>query len=421
MGETAVKKRRKRRPGLVGTVRDIRKRKDLPWNWQYAWTDLGGKAHYEYFMNKDDARRLRFEKTEARRKGLEVAPSEDTLATHADAWLKSKIRDRAADEAQEEKPKTNRSMAWAVARLKRGLGEVRLSDMTGLAIKEFALSLREAKDKPLKAATVGNLLSYLNQILEEAVAQRVLHHNPMADYRRAQPKRNGGGAKKKAPICSEAEMERFTGVALDLYPPERSLWGVMLTLALYTGLREGELLGLKWEHAHLEGDAPYLDVHHGWDPKLGFVGPKTSASYRQVPLPAVVKSVLKPWRTEGHSLWNQSRERLHMAERVCPAAPQSYIGAMRHVLEAAGLGFQNNLHLLRHQYISAMAQRGVPPFTLKTWAGHSSIEMTMDYYAKPMDFAPAVYNEYLGGFGDEEVLARKVPSKVTLFRKTQAA
>ena len=189
-------------------------------------------------------------------------------------------------------------------------------------------------------------------------------------------------------------------------PPERSPWGVFLATALFTGLREGELLGLRWEHTHLQAAPPFLAVRHGWYREIGFIEPKTDESVRDVPLPLTAWTALHTWRERGRQRWTRRRSVTSAAERVFPLAAQSYRDPMRRVIRAARLTLEPKLHQLRHQYASAMAARDVPAKVLQTWMGHSDIGMSLNYYAKGMDSAPVV-EKFLGGFGERKVL-RKV-------------
>ena len=83
-----------------------------------------------------------------------------------------------------------------------------------------------------------------------------------------------------------ASPDEATRLLRALQPEDRALWAT----ALYAGLRLGELRALDWEHVDLA--AGTIRVERSFDPKAGFVEPKSRAGRRRVPVPSVLREAL---------------------------------------------------------------------------------------------------------------------------------
>ena len=95
---------------------------------------------------------------------------------------------------------------------------------------------------------------------------------------------------------TEEETKRFVEKAMGLYPPP-SQHGTLFTLAVYSGLRRGELCGLTWQDLALGGNRPILRVKRAWDRTAGFITPKSKAALREVPILPFALKILKEWQT----------------------------------------------------------------------------------------------------------------------------
>ena len=161
----------------------------------------------------------------------------------------------------------------------------------------------------------------------------------------------------------------------------------LYVLALYLGLRRGELLGLQWEHVDL--DAETLRVVQSLQRvggKLQLKAPKTRKSRRTVPLPPPVVEALK-----AHKI-AQGKERLaagpdwHDTGMVfasavgTPMEPDNLRRSwyrVRQVLPEPRPRF----HDLRHTCVTLLLTEGVAPHIVQEIVGHSAIDVTMTIYA----------------------------------------
>ncbi|HYT37664.1 MAG TPA: site-specific integrase [Ktedonobacteraceae bacterium] len=171
------------------------------------------------------------------------------------------------------------------------------------------------------------------------------------------------------------------------YVQGRSLEG-LITVALATGMRRGELLGLRWQDVNFDTRGLQVQRTISRQRKRGIVEsePKTSRGRRNIILPPFAIDVLKQHRTR------QLEARL----KVGPAweesnfvfcnghggflEPSQLHMMFRSLLEDAGLP-QIRFHDLRHSAATIMLSMGVHPKVVRELLGHSSISMTLDTYS----------------------------------------
>jgi len=159
--------------------------------------------------------------------------------------------------------------------------------------------------------------------------------------------------------------------------------------AVHTGLRQGELLGLRWSDVDLE--AGNLSVTRSLKVTadgLAFGAPKSQASRRSVPLNKTVVSALRAHRLR------QNEERLsapewHDHDLVFPNRVgwptdhnNLYYREFKPLFKKAGLADQGfTFHSLRHTFATALFERRQHPKIVQSLLGHASITQTMDTYS----------------------------------------
>lgn len=175
----------------------------------------------------------------------------------------------------------------------------------------------------------------------------------------------------------------------------------LLTLAVITGMRKGELRALRWEDVDLA--RKQLTVRHTVD-RIGRLGlvesePKTQKGRRTLPLPQLAVDMLAQLRDEQATQprgWNPER-------RVFPnTAGHTYdAGSLqasyKRLLREAGLP-DIPFHNLRHSAASILLSRGVPAEVVRDILGHSSIDITIDIYGH---LAPARQEQAMQSWDEE--------------------
>ena len=150
----------------------------------------------------------------------------------------------------------------------------------------------------------------------------------------------------------------------------------MYYIELATGLRRGELLGLKWEDIDFANQMLRVRRQVGringevWEAPL-----KTKNAYRTLPLAEDTIVVLKQQRKKvGSSPW------VFPSPTGGPISPDSVLHMLHRVLKRAGLP-KVRFHDLRHTFATLALQNGVDIKTVSGMLGHFSAGFTLDTYA----------------------------------------
>jgi integrase len=267
--------------------------------------------------------------------------------------------------------------------LKPALGRRKLKDLTRAEIRR----LYGEKSKTLSPRSVDYIHATLQMTLSQAVRDDLIARN-VAAGERPRSSRNRQEAKVLSPVQVKALLAAAQGTRNE----------ALYVVAVHTGLRQGELLGLKWSDVDLE-DAGKLSVRRSLkvtEGGLAFGPPKNNASRRSVPLNKTAVAALRAHRTR------QNKERLQSpaalgawrdADLVFPnrvGGPTDhnnlYYREYKPLLERAGLAGQGfTFHALRHTFATALFQRRQHPKVVQSLLGHSSITQTMDTYSHLMD------------------------------------
>ena len=161
-----------------------------------------------------------------------------------------------------------------------------------------------------------------------------------------------------------------------------------ILLAMYTGLRIGELCALRWKDIDLENKILYVnhtllrlhDYSDGaGDRKTRVVldTPKTRSSCREIPLSSFLAEHLAAMHLCGYD----DDDYLLSAAKT-PEEPRSYLYFYKRQLELCGLP-EYNFHILRHTFATRCVEEGFDIKSLSEILGHSNVKITMDRYVHP--------------------------------------
>ena len=256
--------------------------------------------------------------------------------------------------------------------------------------------------------------SAMNKLFRSAVDNRVCLRNPAADL-----KAGGAKAKEKVPLTEEQKE-----VLLDAVRGTRAETFVML--GLYTGMRREEILGLTWQHVHLENSPCYINVRK----KVEFENNsrpivsdelKSAAAYRTLPLPyqmaehlqALWDQLPKEQRTDTNfviggdrplsyqqfrNLWaivqrRQTGEGWYWDKDETGRQVKKRFVRLQGEKSRGGnffytIDFAVTPHILRHTYITDLILGGANPRRVQYLAGHEDIKVTMEIYTHLVDNSP---------------------------------
>ena len=255
-------------------------------------------------------------------------------------------------------------------------GHLRLKDLARPQVRR----LYAQKAKTLSPRTVDYVHVTLQKALSQAMRDDLIPRN-VATGERPRSSRERQEIKALSPAQVRALLDAARGARGE----------AIYTVALHTGLRQGELLGLKWTDLDLDSKSPRLAVRRTLkvvEGGLDFGPPKNRASRRSVPLNRIALAALR-----SHKL-RQNEERLRtpgwrdrnlvFPNRVGEPAEHNNLYRREYLplLKKAGLeGEGFNFHSLRHTFATALLANGEHPKKVQALLGHSSITQTMDTYS----------------------------------------
>jgi len=230
--------------------------------------------------------------------------------------------------------------------------------------------------RPPSAATLHRLHATLHSALQTAYRRRVIPQNPAAQVELE------GAPRNVRAIWTPQELSAF------LRHASQDRLAAAYHLAAFTGLRRGELCGLRWRDLNLEQGLLTVYQQHVEVGSAVVVGePKTKGSARVVALDLLSVSVLrghKAAQAAERLAWGsayQDKGLVFVRENGAPLRPE-YV--TRHFLRLgaeAGLP-RIVLHALRHTHASHALAAGVSMALVSQRLGHSSIAITADTYTQ---------------------------------------
>ncbi len=237
-------------------------------------------------------------------------------------------------------------------------GTARLSELTRADVQGFVDQLlREG----LGPSTVRNLVMPLRVIFRRAVVRGEVPLNPCDKLEL--PAVRG----RRDRIANSAEAARLIRA---LRPGDRALWAV----ALYAGLRRGEIASLRWDHLDFKRGVINVDTAYDYKSRV-HTEPKSEAGNRRVPIISTLASALRTHR----ELTGRSDGLVFGRDGNRPFDPSSTRARAHRDWAAAGIA-SIELHEARHTFASLMIAAGVAPKALQVYMGHSSIRITFDRY-----------------------------------------
>jgi integrase len=357
-------------------------------SWQIKF-DLGrdpvsGKRVSKYVTFRGNKRQAQAELTRLlahRDAGNYVDPTKMTVGEYLQHWLTADVERRVG------KRTAARYRQIVERNITPRIGHVPLRKLTAAHIEAFEAGLqcdgwvkpkakgKEDRHRGLSKQTVLHVHRILSQALNHAVRLEVLVKNPARQVTPTKPD------KLEIKILDKQEIPALLKAAkgTSLYVP--------VLVGITTGIRRGELLGLRWSDVDLT--AGNLTINQAMQRTKGefeFKSPKTSTSRRTIMLPSVTIEALQTHykaQLEDRMKLGLGRDRHGLvfthADRK-PLDPDSLSKAfMRLVIKSKVTPI--TLHGLRHTHISHLLMDGVHVKVVSERAGHVNVNITLNTYA----------------------------------------
>lgn len=292
----------------------------------------------------------------------EVAEGAVIKAKDSDPYFKDYIVDFCKAKKELVKPSTYEDYCRVIKNhFLPYFGHMSLSQITPLRIQDFIFYLDE---KGLSLESKRKVLRYLNNILRTAWLWELLDRDPTLVIN--WPRK----ARSEMDFLTPQEIAKLLAVA-------RGEMHALLSVACLAGLRQGEILGLKWRDIDFGGRT--IKVVRSYNPNHGFGPPKTDSARRAVPMiPTLAETLMEHYLSRrpedfGELVFQNSngnpKDRTNLTNRE-----------FKRVLRRAGLRMIR-FHDLRHSYASLCINAGMDPKALQRAMGHASVRTTFDIYA----------------------------------------
>lgn len=264
------------------------------------------------------------------------------------------------------------------------LGAVPLDKLIPADLQRFYL--RKLQEDRLAPKTISNLHACLHRALQQAVKEQMIPSNP----------------------CDAVDLPRKEAVEISVLTREQQVklmqescrhrYGVFIRLALSTGMRIGEIVGLRWDDIDFTNRILFvrstlnrLPTVDGESKTQLFVGtPKTKNGRRFIPLFDAIISDLADWRKTQEADAQLAQSAYENTGYVVtnefgkPIELRTFRDHYIRILKAAGLP-HFTFHALRHTFATRAIEQGMDVKALSKILGHASVGFTLDTYAHLLD------------------------------------
>lgn len=266
---------------------------------------------------------------------------------------------------------------------------VRLSDLKTIQVQRYYNALYSDGKT---SSVIENLNKLLKSFLYYAVDEGYILKNPCSGKKIIIPR----GKKSE-----NTEIEIFSDNEISLL--KKALAGhkhkCLILLALGTGLRQGELLALKWDDINF--DTCELTVNKSikkvkiisadgvGERKFVEQSPKTKTSNRIVPIPSNLIKVIEEHKTIQEKQKSEAgtsyidNNLIFATETGTPIVVKNLFNSYKKLLANAGIPHKK-FHALRHTYATKLFERNIPLKTVQILLGHSDISITANIYTHVM-------------------------------------
>lgn len=343
---------------------NIYKRKDGRWEGRYIKGRKScGKIYYGYIYGykysevKDKLIFIKYEKQTVGRKNL--MPYDGQLSDWVSYWLETFVHPKVKNSTYASYK--NKLTVHVLSKL----GEIKLQDLKKSDFEELLNEMR----MNLEASSIKAVFSVVKNCLSKAIAMNLLVDNPCVGLDLPKINRKTVQAlsvKDQVKLVKEVEAEqKFFSIIL----------------ALQTGLRIGEICGLKWEDIDFENNILHVNrtiqriqysEKGNRKTKLIEIEPKSSNSQRKIP-------ISKGLRKNLIDIKKTSKSEYVISNKNKPLEPRTI--AYRFQIVRKKIGLESfSFHSLRHSFATRCLEAGGNIAAISSLLGHSSTQMTLDCY-----------------------------------------
>jgi integrase len=297
-------------------------------------------------------------------KGTYIEPSKVLYRDYLHDWMKDKRHSISSQTAAA-------NDSYLRTHIIPSLGDIPMSKLTSLAIQRF---ITELKEKGLADSTVKRIYNIVNTSLNKAEKMQIIPKNVAALVDKPKVR------KSEIKVWDVNEVQQFLEIAKD------SRYYVAFHLAVMTGMRQGEILGLRWIDVDFDNKTISIRQTLSHDGKELKSGAKTSSSVRSIAIDDETVAVLQKHRKmiveeklkSGNVYTDLGLVVCTSTGGIClPRSLSKFWDKLRSRSNLPKIKF----HDLRHTHASLLLKQNVHPKIVSERLGHSSIQMTLDTYS----------------------------------------
>ena len=256
------------------------------------------------------------------------------------------------------------------ANIKEYIGNMVISEVKPMHCQNI---LNNMVSKGYSTASITLTRVILHSVFSSALENEMILKNPVTKSVKFQVNR-----KKRVRVLTVDEQKKFLETA------KTSVYYKQYQFILQTGLRIGELIGLKWEDIDFE--KKIMSVHR--TAKFYTAGsfsisePKSMSGYRTIPLTDLAYNILKDIKKEckDKKIINLDfKDYVFLNKNGRPPINMSYNKSLISICKRAGIE-KISAHTLRHTFATRCIEANMRPKTLQQILGHSNLSVTMDLY-----------------------------------------
>jgi integrase len=323
------------------------------------------------FKTKKEAEKFLSEQLNSVDKGTYFEPKDITFGEYLDYWLDNYAKPNTAQRTLEN------YQYMIVQHLKPSLGSIKIAKLHPSHLQEYysqKLICGKMDGEGLSPTSVKHHHRLLNKVLKDAVKWQFLVRNVAQAVTPPKVK------KVEMQTWGNEQVKSFLEVA------KSSVYYSIYLTAIYTGMRRGEILGLRWQDVDFDNLVVYVRQSLQEVKKVGltFKEPKSGKSRSITITPILATEFKKLYKSqlENKLLFGQEYHNLDLVfaqKNGKPIQPTEMARSYRKLVEISGLPYIR-FHDLRHTHATLMLQQGVHPKIVSERLGHSTIGITMDTY-----------------------------------------
>lgn len=343
--------------GMGGRPRKVEKNGSVYWR-SYYTDPITGKQRDIYARTEAECTAKLMDALTAIHQGTYTAPSKLTV----EKWLRTWLDEYCTGITDG----TRRSYENAVTKHAiPAIGRIRLTDLRPQDYQRFVNGL--SKDKGLSSKTVANITGAIHKGLAQAVKNGLIHRNP-ADA----PDKPRIESKEKSP---------FTGEQIDsfLSAIKGNPFETLFFVTMYTGLRLGEVIGLRWKDLNLRDGI--IHVRQQIRPDGSIDKPKHHKQ-RSFIMAQRVTQALREHRREQKVIDPNGLVFCYEGGKSLPHSTVEH--NFKRIVKGMGMP-ERTFHDLRHTFCTQAIASGIDPKTVAAMAGHADAKLTLNVYTHTTD------------------------------------